>query len=140
MAHRNEQQDSVKHATRRGAISCLGWGGRCGLLVLLGAVVLLGLGIAPAQAAPFAYITNNGSNNVSVIDTSTNTVIATVPVGSLPFGVAVHPAGTRVYVTNISSNNVSVIDTVTNTVVATVPLGAEPRGVAVHRLCHRHQH
>ena len=31
--------------------------------------------------APFAYITNTGSNTVSVIDTATNTVIATVAPG-----------------------------------------------------------
>jgi YVTN family beta-propeller protein len=30
------------------------------------------------------YITNEVSNNVSVIDTATNTVIATVPVGDNP--------------------------------------------------------
>src|ERR1700687_2458042 len=38
-----------------------------------------------------AYITNNTSANVSVIDTATAAVIATVPVGSRPFGVAVSP-------------------------------------------------
>ena len=42
----------------------------------------------------------NGLDNVSVIDTATNTVVATVPVGSAPFGVAVNPAGTFAYVTN----------------------------------------
>ena len=33
------------------------------------------------DAKQFAYITNGLSNNVSVIDTATDTVIATVPVG-----------------------------------------------------------
>jgi YVTN family beta-propeller protein len=37
-------------------------------------------------------VTNDFSNTVSVIDTSTNTVVATVPVGARPFGVAVTPA------------------------------------------------
>ena len=32
----------------------------------------------------FAYITNFNSNSVSVIDTATNTVVAPVPVGSVP--------------------------------------------------------
>ena len=45
--------------------------------------LLAGLGLA--QAAPFAYIPNGGSDNVSVIDTATNTVVATVPVGDLPW-------------------------------------------------------
>ncbi len=74
-------------------------------------------------AAPFAYIPNSSSNNVSVIDTATNTVTATVTVGAFPVGVAVNPAGPRVYVANGDSANVSVIDTETNTVTATVDGG-----------------
>ena len=50
-----------------------------------------------------AYVTNLGSGTVSVIDTDTNTVIATITVGSGPAGVAVSPDGTRAYVTNLSS-------------------------------------
>ncbi len=54
----------------------------------------------PALAAPFAYITNFNSGDVSVIDTATKAVVATVPVGSIPFGVAVTPNGAFVYVVN----------------------------------------
>ena len=67
---------------------------------------------------------NQGSNDVTVINTATNTVVATIPVGSQPIGAAVTPDGTRVYVTNTASNTVSVINTATNTVVATIPVGA----------------
>ncbi|HEY1759279.1 MAG TPA: YncE family protein, partial [Bryobacteraceae bacterium] len=94
----------------------------------------LGIAASAAQAAPFAYIANNGSASVSVIDTASNTVVAAIPVGLNPIGVAVNPAGTRVYVTNYGSNNVSVIDTSSNAVVATIPVGtgtARPEGVAV---------
>ena len=66
-----------------------------------------------------------------MIDTATNTVVATVPVGTNPIGVAITPDGKHAYVTNFTSNNVSVIDTATNTVVATVPVGNNPVGVAV---------
>ena len=67
------------------------------LSAVLGALLLT----APAgQAAPFAYITNQSSNNVSVIDAASNTVTATVAVGAVPTGVAVNPVGTLVYVTN----------------------------------------
>ena len=38
-------------------------------------------------------MTNYGSNNVSVINTATNTVTGTVPVGSAPFGVAITKYG-----------------------------------------------
>ena len=86
---------------------------------------------APAEAKPFAYVTNIASNTVSVIDTATNTVVATVPVGRLPQGVAITPDGTHAYVTNNFSGTVGVIDTATNTGVATVPVGRFPSGVAI---------
>src|SRR5262249_31145381 len=41
-------------------------------------VLLMGLWVGTAQAQPFAYISNAFSNSVSVIDTATNTVVATV--------------------------------------------------------------
>jgi YVTN family beta-propeller protein len=85
---------------------------------------------APSDGA-LAYVTNALSNNVSVIQTSDNTVVATVAVGDVPRGVAVTPDGAVVYVTNGGSDNVSVIRTSDNTVVATVAVGSEPVGVAV---------
>jgi YVTN family beta-propeller protein len=69
-----------------------------------------------AHAEPFAYVTNQSSNSVSVIDTATNTVADSIVVGSLPWGVAITPDGAFAYVTNTGSANVSVIDTVTNAV------------------------
>jgi len=87
--------------------------------------------VSIAGAAPFAYITNSDSNDVSVIDTTTNKVMATISVGSSPMGIAISPDGTKVYVVNARSNDVSVIDTATNTVTATVPVGSSPQGVVV---------
>jgi YVTN family beta-propeller protein len=57
-----------------------------------------------------AYITNANSSNVSVIDTATNTVIATISVGTTPGGVAVTPDGSKVYVANGYTNTASVIE------------------------------
>jgi YVTN family beta-propeller protein len=85
-----------------------------------------------AQAAPFKYVPNAYTNNVSLIDTATNAVIATLPVGSHPVGVAVNAAGTRVYVNNVDADSVSVIDALTFTVGATIPVGAYPAGIAVN--------
>jgi len=86
-----------------------------------------------AWGAPFAYITNYGSNDVSVIDTATHTVTGSpIPVGSVPYGVAVNPSGTRVYVANVS-NSVTVIDTETHTVIdSPIAVGRNPHGVAVN--------
>ena len=89
-------------------------------------------GVAVTPDGKHAYIANVISNNVSVIDTSTNTVVGTpILVGDSPSLVAVAPDGKHAYVTNLASNNVSVIDTTTNTVAATVPVGSNPVGVGI---------
>ena len=66
-----------------------------------------------------------------MIDTATNTVTATVPVGDNPRGVAINPAGTRVYIPNLKDNNVSVINTSTNTVITTVAVGVWPEATGL---------
>jgi YVTN family beta-propeller protein len=78
-----------------------------------------------------AYVTDAGSHKVSVINTATHTVTATVKVERNPLDVAVTPDGARAYVTNADSNSVSVINTGTNTVIATVPVGGRPLNVAI---------
>jgi len=114
MAYSNEKRISL---TTRWSIAS---GLRFELLWLLA----VGVCSSPCLAKPFAYITNNQSLTVSVIDTATNTVVATIPVGFGPAGVAVTPNGSRVYLTHVGGPNfVSVIDTVTNTVVHRVFAG-----------------
>ncbi|MBT5752430.1 MAG: hypothetical protein HOI33_06940, partial [Rhodospirillaceae bacterium] len=75
----------------------------------------------PAWAAPRAYITNQGDNSVSVIDTLTDKVITTIAVGDKPAGVAVNHDGSRIYVTSPESRDVSVIDGQHAKVIATIP-------------------
>ena len=74
------------------------------------------------------------SDAVSVLDLTTNTVLATVLVGSSPVGVAVTPDGSRVYVTNngLATKTISVIDTATNTVTATINVPSPPYGIAIN--------
>lgn len=86
------------------------------------------LAVSPDGAK--VYVTNEGSNNVSVIDTSTNKVIATVNVGTNPYGIAVTPDGKKVYVANSRSSNVSIFDTAQNEVMATLNVGNGSNGVA----------
>lgn len=93
------------------------------------------VGVAVHPSGIKAYVTNQGHNTVSVIDTATNAVIATVdvaPVGQSPAGVAVTPDGSKAYVANNITDNVSVIDTITDTVlkVIVLPAGSQPAGVA----------
>ncbi len=80
------------------------------------------------------YLSNIGSNNVSVIDANPasstfNTVTATIPVGTNPHFSSV--VGTNVYIINQSSSNVSVIDAdpssgTFNTRIATISVGSTP--------------
>jgi YVTN family beta-propeller protein len=69
---------------------------------------------------------------VSVINPTTDTVIATIGVGGAPFGVAVSPIGPEagdVFVAN-GDGGVSVINPATDTVIGTIGVGS-PEGVAV---------
>jgi YVTN family beta-propeller protein len=90
-------------------------------------VFIVALSFTPLHAQNVAaYVAQNGAATVSVIDTATNTVTATVPAGRVVNGIGVvaSPDGTRVYVTGSlgSGSGVEVIDTATNAVIASVPL------------------
>ncbi|MGC0419816.1 IPT/TIG domain-containing protein [Embleya sp. AB8] len=122
------------HRPRRGSP-----GGRTTALIGCLALVLAGLvaHALPASAASaarsgvVAYVANSGSNTVSVIDTTTNTTTATIPVGRGPYGLAANHAGTRVYVADFDSAGISVIDTAGDTVTATIATGGAPFAMAV---------
>jgi YVTN family beta-propeller protein len=111
---------------RRGQRSSVGSGLRCAVAALVACAAL-------AHAAPFAYITNQGSHDVSVIDLATQTVVATVPVGRSPAGVVASSRAGKVFVSNPDSKNISVIDMRTQQVVATVPAGDGPVGIDASR-------
>ncbi|GAB4093256.1 adventurous gliding motility protein AgmC [Flaviaesturariibacter terrae] len=76
-----------------------------------------------------AYVPNNSSGTVSMIDLATGAVVGSpITVGANPFGVAVLPDRSKVYVSNTGGNSVSVISTTTNTVTGTSPYNA-PHGL-----------
>ncbi len=98
------------------------------LLAIIGLSACLPVSTANAQTA---FITNQNSNTVSVINLATNTVSATITVGGSPTGVSVRPDGSKVYVTNQSTSTVSIINAATNSVSATIPVGSYPIGISV---------
>ena len=68
--------------------------------------------------------------SVEVIDTTSNSLTATITLGNLPAeqtpgvllsGIAISPDGTRAYVSNAVGNQIWAIDTSSNQVVATIP-------------------
>ena len=60
------------------------------------------------------YVTNRGSNTVSVIDGSIDTKLLDISVGKSPVGIAVNPTANWIYVTNLDEGTLSVIDGITN--------------------------
>ena len=72
----------------------------------------------------FLYVPNFMDNTVSVIDTQTNMVSATINVGTRPTSASATPDGTYVFVTSSVSATLEVIDTFTNTVVEQANLGS----------------
>ena len=79
-------------------------------------------GVAVAPNGKFVYVIdqNQGHSNpygaISIIDTASNTVAATLTIGRGPYyGIAVSPDSEYVYVLNSSDGTVSVIDAATNT-------------------------
>ncbi|MGE0825452.1 MAG: beta-propeller fold lactonase family protein [Candidatus Binatia bacterium] len=89
--------------------------------------------VKDCQGRASVYVTNVGSNSISVIDGRTNEVRATVKVGRAPRGVAVSPNGDVVYVANFDDDSVSVISAETDSVVKTILVGKGPVGLAVSR-------
>ena len=86
------------------------------------------------------YVTNGGSNSVSIFDASNINVnnsppiplLGTTPVGTNPIGVTALPNGTRFYVANSGSNNVTDASATSFAVLNTIslPAGANPVWIA----------
>ncbi|SOD25611.1 40-residue YVTN family beta-propeller repeat-containing protein [Variovorax sp. YR752] len=99
------------------------------ILVLLSA---LAASAAPALAAgPKAYVGNFKDSTVSVIDTGTERVVATVPVAAGPDGIIVAPGGRSVFVSGSSASTVSEIDASTDRVARNIDVGKGPQGLAM---------
>ena len=77
------------------------------------------------------YAPNLWSGYLTVIDTGSNSIVDTVPIGTAPQGVAMSSDGQRVYISCGGSNAVYAVDTATNTVVATIPATGGIIGIAV---------
>ena len=80
----------------------------------------------PANYREYAYVTNGGSNTVTVLDVVNLRQDRVIRVGSNPTGVTANTKRNEVYVVNTGSNSVSVIDAEKNAVVATIPVHQRP--------------
>jgi len=76
-------------------------------------------------------MTTGRGNSVVVIDTATDTVVASVAVGERVWGIALSPDGSKLYTANGASNDVSVIDVKSRRELKRIKVGDGPWGIAV---------
>lgn len=86
-------------------------------------------GVVVSPDGAFAYVVTL-AGQVQVVDTASNTVIASIGVGVRPFGAAV--LDTIGYVANFDSDTVSIVDLVNRETVGSVPVGNQPFAVAIN--------
>lgn len=81
-----------------------------------------------------AYVTNENSNMVTIIDRSLDRVVDVLEVGQKPKGIVLAPDLSRAYIVNSGSNNLTILDIKSNTVLHRVNLegAASPTDIAIH--------
>src|SRR5215213_4563771 len=96
---------------------------------------------APAHAAPFVYITNERSGNVTVIDAATDKPLYNLHTGGRPRGIQVSADGRTVYVARSDPqfnkqsplDSILAIDVAKKRVAAHLDAGSDPEQFAVSR-------
>jgi YVTN family beta-propeller protein len=76
------------------------------------------------------YTTDHMSAKVTVLNASSNAIVAEIQVGETPHSEAVSPDGSRLAVTSFSGNEVFLINTATDKMIATIPVGRNPLDIA----------
>jgi len=78
-----------------------------------------------------AYVSDGRAGTVSVLDTQTYALLATIKVGTRPWGIALSPDGKYLFSANGPSNDVSVVDLTTNKEVTRVRAGEGAWGLTI---------
>src|SRR5947208_15844074 len=84
--------------------------------------LLIGFAFASSALAQSLFVPARLSDEVGVIDTSTNQVVTQIPVGSYPIRIAMTPNRLKAFISDYLSASVSVLDTVPHTNIATIPV------------------
>jgi YVTN family beta-propeller protein len=109
----------------------------CALLLGVSGCRRSGFPDVPDGYREFAYISNGGSNTVTVLDLVYLRQDRTLQVGSGPTNLVANPVRNEIYVANTQSGTVSVIDAQANRIVATIAVHRLPSFIAVDPTGHR---
>ncbi|WP_041801257.1 YncE family protein [Rhodopseudomonas palustris] len=126
-----------RRAALRPGHDCIAEGGHrieAGRAMTRGVIVaaaLLSLIAATPAAASIAYISNEESNTVSVIDTNIWSVTATIKVGQRPRGIEFTRDGKFVLVAVGDDDTIELIDVAAQKVFKTIQVGELPWGITV---------
>jgi len=83
------------------------------------------------------FVANYGSNNVTVIEGTTDSVAATVSVGPNPQAIAVDSSNHKVYVASTREGAITVLDGTNHAVLGTVKTVKAPYAIAVNDKSHK---
>jgi YVTN family beta-propeller protein len=83
---------------------------------------------ATVLAAPFAYVPNEKSGTLSVIDTENDTVVAEIKAGDKPRGLAVSMDGKTLYVSDQPHNALLKINLEDRSILGSIDLGESRKG------------
>ncbi len=78
-----------------------------------------------------AYVVNQGSDSVSILDVRSRRVIGEIPVGSYPAHAAVSADGLRLHVSSQYGASVEIVDLQSRTVARYIPTDFGPQGVCL---------
>lgn len=99
--------------------------------LLPAAALALAIAATPALAEPLAYVTNQKSGTVSVIDTRTDAVIAELPAGQGPRGAALGARNEKLFVSDEVGKSLVVLDLKERKPIDAIPLGLVTEGVSM---------
>ena len=90
----------------------------CSRLILSAAFAAVS---ADPTLAYTVYVSNERDNTVSVVDSNTMQVVATIPVGQRPRGITISHDGSVVYLCASDDDTIQILDTATRQIVSTLP-------------------
>lgn len=92
--------------------------------------------VAVDDSSGRAFVANFGSNTVSVIDGTSDSVVGTMRLGSKPQAIAIDSTNHKVYVVSTHESTTTVLDGINNSMLGTVQTGKAPFAIAVNSKTH----